>query len=437
MSAIKTSEFNRFISDQIIESVSETSATVLYLSVGRIGSWANDEIADTPVNTINERNGVWDHMHFAKKITGNDLSHIIRRINWTANTVYDAYAHNVELDNLDYYVLTTDYNVYKCLDNNRGAQSTIMPTYTNIGSTNRTADGYLWKYMYSLTRAQRLRFLTDDWMPVRDITQDDGSTQYDVQSMAIDGSIENIRVIDVGNGFTSSISTTIVIGGDGSGATANVVANTTSNTVRYITVTNKGSGYTWANITLTPSASTANGVNAEVIISPYGGHGFDPTDELGSVGLMVDIRLKGDESELVKVGNEFRQIALIRDPILRLTGNIATNTICSQVTKIDLSGSSNQFVIDEWAYQGISLGSATFKGKVVWAGANEIHLSNTSGAIRSTTIYGANSAAARYLADSTNSDLIERSGSVLYVRHRTPITRATDQTESLQIPIIF
>lgn len=437
MTAIRTPDLTHYIANQIIESVSEPASTVLYISVGRIGSWANDEIADTPVNTTDEINGVWNHMHFAKKISGNDISVVVRRIDWTANTVYDAYAHNVDLTGLDYYVLTSDFNVYKCLDNNRGSPSTIKPTYTGAGTTNRTADGYLWKYMFTVSRSQRLKFLTADWLPVSELTRDDGSVQFDVQDSAVDGSIESIRVIDIGNGFTNLISTTVTIGGDGSGATASLVANTSTDTVQYIVVTSKGSGYTWANVTLTPSSSSANGATVEAIISPYGGHGSNPIAELGATGLMIDVRLKGDEDGLIKVDNEFRQVALIRDPILRLTGNVSANTICSQVTKIDLSGSSNQFIIDEWAYQGASLASATFKGKVIWAGANEIHLSNTSGTIRSSSIFGANSAAARFLADYTNTDLIPRTGKILYIRHRTPITRATDQTESLQVPIIF
>jgi hypothetical protein len=437
MPAIKTPAFRRFIAEQIIESVSETTSSKLYLSVGRPGEWANDAAPDTPINSVDEKRGIWNNMHFMKRITGNDMALVVRRVNWTSNTAYDAYNHGSDLNSLNYYVLTTDFNVYKCLENNRGGRSTVMPTYSGTSTTNRTSDGYLWKYMYSLTRAQRLRFLTNDWMPVQQLSQDNGSTQYQVQDFALDGGIESIRVTATGNGYNNTVLTNVVITGDGTGARANIVANTISNTVQYIAVVASGSGYTWANVTITSNNSNANGATVEAVISPPGGHGSDAVDELSVCGLMIDIRLRGDENQTVKANNDFRQIAIIRDPTLRSTGNVSTNTVINQVVTLTLSGSSNPFEEDEWAYQGPSLTDATFKGKVIWFGGNELQLTNTSGSLISTSIFGANSAASRFVADYESTPLTPYSGTILYIDHRTPIIRSNVQTENLQIPIIF
>lgn len=438
MPAIKTFEMSRFIAEQIIESVSEELASVLYISVGKTAGWANDASPATPEDTINEHNSVWNSMHFLKRITGNDMSLVCRRVNWESNTVYDAYTHDADLSGLNYYVLTSNFNVYKCLENNQGNPSTIEPTYTSVSTTNRTADGYLWKYMFTLTRAQRLRFLTNDWMPVRELTHDDGSPQYGVQTSAIDGTIEAIKVLTTGNGYSRpGITTTVTIGGDGTGARANIVANTITNTVMYVAVTSKGSGYTWANVTIQSSNTRANGATAKAIISPYGGHGSNLPSELDVRGLMVNIRLKGTENDLVKVDNDFRQIAIIRDPILTSGSNIASNTVINQTFDLTLSGSGGPFIKDEWVYQGSSLAACTFKGRVVWYESNEMQLANTSGTIRSTTIQGATSAASRFVGDYTNFAIQKRSGKVLYIDNRTPITRSNTQTENLQIPIIF
>jgi hypothetical protein len=439
MPAIVTHDMKRFLADQIIESVSEPAASVLYLAIGKIGAWANDAAPDTPIDTIDEHNGIWNQMHFAKRLTTSDISLVCRRINWTANTVYDQYRNDLDLTTLNYYVLTSDFNIYKCLENNQGAPSTIEPTYSSINTTNRTADGYLWKYMYSLSRVQRIKFLTDDWMPVRELTLNDGSTQYGVQTSAGDGTIEAIQVITGGSGYGNpSVNTTITIGGDGTGARANVVANTTTNAIMYISVTSRGSGYTWANVNITSSNTLiANGATARAVISPYGGHGSNPPSELDARGLILNVRIRGDENQTLKVGNDFRQIALIVDPELRSTGNVASNSVINQTMTLTLSGSGGPYANDEWVFQGASLEAARFKGQVVWFEDNVMQLSNTSGTIRSSTIIGANSSASRFVGGYEDTVLSPRTGKVLYIDNRAPITRSNNQTENIQIPLIF
>jgi intein/homing endonuclease len=327
---------------------------------------------------------------------------------------------------------------HNCLDNNRGAVSTVQPTYTSVASTNRTTDGYLWKFMYKLSRAQILRFLTDDWMPVKTLSRDDGSLQYDIQDYAVDGEILSIRVINIGNNFTSNITTNVSISGDGTGAYANAIANSVTNTIQYIAVTSRGYGYTWANVTVTSSnTAVANGATASAVISPFNGHGASPAIELGVKGVMVNVRLKGTENDLVKVDNDFRQVSLIHNPLKRSTSNVASNTVYNQIMTVTLSGSGGDYSDDEWVYQGASLEAATFKGRVVWFDSNQLELSNATGTIRSTTLTGATTSATRYVADYENQPLDICSGEVLYIDNRLPITRANTQTESIQIPIIF
>ena len=63
------------------------------------------------------------------------------------------------------YVLNSANNVYKVLDNNGNAQSTVEPTGTST-SILTTGDGYKWKYMYSLSASQQVNFLSTDFMAV-------------------------------------------------------------------------------------------------------------------------------------------------------------------------------------------------------------------------------------------------------------------------------
>ncbi|MEK9699922.1 MAG: hypothetical protein VW270_29350, partial [Candidatus Poseidoniales archaeon] len=105
------------------------------------------------------------------------------------------------LDDEQFYVLQTDdYYVYKCIDNNSGANSTVKPTGTSTNIIS-TADGYRWKYMFSLSAAERNRFMSPTYIPIKKIDSDDGSNQYSVQIAASNGSIEHIKVTSNGSGY--------------------------------------------------------------------------------------------------------------------------------------------------------------------------------------------------------------------------------------------
>jgi hypothetical protein len=70
-----------------------------------------------------------------------------------------------KLEECNFYVLTEDYNVYKCLDNNNNARSTSKPLGTST-SPITSADGYVWKFMYTVPINLRNKFLSEDQMPV-------------------------------------------------------------------------------------------------------------------------------------------------------------------------------------------------------------------------------------------------------------------------------
>ena len=89
-----------------------------------------------------------------------------------------------------FYVITPQYRVYKCLNNNSGAISTVLPTSisTSASTPAALADGYVWKYMYTLSTIDQEFFYTTNWIPVRYITVNDGSDQWTIQQNAIAGS---------------------------------------------------------------------------------------------------------------------------------------------------------------------------------------------------------------------------------------------------------
>ena len=121
--------------EQFKESVSEPSPnTNLYLVYGRVNAWANDSSPSAANSSVGTEYEIWSNIIGGKKILGNDISHVIPRFNWNANTKYIAYDHrntNLYDGNTQFYVMTSDYNVYKCLANNNGANSVVEPTAIN------------------------------------------------------------------------------------------------------------------------------------------------------------------------------------------------------------------------------------------------------------------------------------------------------------------
>ena len=186
----------------------------------------------------------------AKKITSGDVSLVIRRIDWVSDTVYDMYDDAINptegygygpaysgaggLDTANFYVLTTDYNVYKCIDNNYNAKSTYMP----IGTTQNiftTADGYKWKFMYTIPVSLRNRFLSSTWMPV--------STALTNQFYS-NGTINNINIVNGGYGYNQG-TTSAVISGDG-------YLEANPYTIDSLIIQNPGYGYSTITLTVSP-----------------------------------------------------------------------------------------------------------------------------------------------------------------------------------------
>lgn len=443
MSSVFSENLRIYNAEQFKQSISELGPTSIYLTIGKVRPWDNDAEppqADSGVGTFND---VWQQMVAAKLIVGSDVRHAIRRINWTSDTVYDAYDHCTCTlllfnDDVEFFVLTTDWNIYKCLYNNNGGQSTVMPTQTIVDAAVEEQDGYIWKYMYTLTAEERIRFMTDSYIPVRTLLADNNSLQWQVQESATPGSIDIIKVVNGGSNYSNASTITVTIAGDGVGATARAKINSSSNTVSSITMINRGLNYTYATISITDSG-TGSDATANAVISPPGGHGSDPMRELGGSYLMLNPRIKSSEDGKISINNEYRQIALIQDPVVVGTGNIASNTVYTQVVKLTMSPSGSEFIEDEYVYQGESLLSSTFKGLVVdWnSGNNILQLTDTTGIITSVILNGATSGASRFVESITEKELRPYSGNLLYVDNIVPIERAIDQTEDYKILLKF
>jgi hypothetical protein len=291
--------------------------------------------------------------------------------------------------------------------------------------------------MYTIDKEEQLRFTTSEFIPVKTLTLNDNSQQWLVQENAIDGGLHVINLTANGSGYTSN-NINVVIRGDGT-ITANAVAirDILTNTISEIVIDDPGVGYSYADILI--DSTNGSGAMARSVISPVGGHGSDPITELGGSFLLINVQLENSELGILTTHNDFRQIAVIEDPIYRASGNIASNSVFSQLTELTLNGTSVEYIEDEDVYQGGAYFNASFRGTIVeWNSANNVmKLTDTSGTPANELIVGTESTAARFLDSVAYPDFRPYTGKLLYIDNIKPIERADDQTETFQLIFKF
>jgi hypothetical protein len=116
-----------------------------------------------PVDTLKSKNEFLEKTLFGKKIRNADIHFCIPYYPWQVGQTYTQYDDSLNLQGQNFYAVvgptqndTGDYRVYKCLNNNNGATVSNPPNY-NATTTNqiyKTADGYVWKYMYRITELE-------------------------------------------------------------------------------------------------------------------------------------------------------------------------------------------------------------------------------------------------------------------------------------------
>ena len=292
-----------------------------------------------------------------------------------------------QIADLEMIVRTADYNVWMCIDNNydpatglaaspdTGAGPSLASPNTTPETTGfcqlngvyTSANGYRWKYLYSMDIESVVRFQSQRFIPF---------LPFDASSTAAVSILgpEVGNVLDAGSGYLAGGSGTLYapINGDGQaadGSTLKVMELTiTSGAITkaraMVQAETGGAGYnpvwsdaeyTYANIELVDgdasvpvgfrkglytdalltTAATVAGTQlpanvqnrgfVEVIIPPQGGYGSDGLkgtagydqflEQMNVKRVMANIRLTFDEGDGdFPVTNDFRRIGLLRDP---------------------------------------------------------------------------------------------------------------------------
>jgi len=206
--------FKNSVIQSFYDKFSDFSDTKNYLFIGKVTEWENDNAPPTTLDSLKEELDAWKNMLVCKRISSNDIVFVIRRIDWTYNTKYTQYDDSSDLYSettpVNFYVLTSDNNVYKCISNNNGGKSQYSPIGTSTEEI-ITQDGYIWKYLYSI-RPELQDFITEEYIPVEYLDElsytDQRSLQLDVEQDAKankNGSISNIKVTQIGSSYPFAV----------------------------------------------------------------------------------------------------------------------------------------------------------------------------------------------------------------------------------------
>ena len=450
MSAIINNSFRKFNADNFITAI---GANKVYLMIGKNDPWngtsAGEYIETSPSDVdvpIPLDTHVSQYLHYndmiaAKLIAQTDVSHVLKRVDWTSGVVYleyDAYADDVIDQN--FFVFTTAFRVYKCIGNNQGAASTIEPTGTST-SIIETSDNYRWKFMFEVQQADVLKFVTTDWIPVNSPATANQPEQAAVESAAVSGALDHISVSNGGTLYKSTTGTAQA--GTGSNitlaATASPIPDYYNNMTVFIS-SGVGSGQI-------KTITDYDGTSKEAIVDSVWTTIPDNTSVYEVMPAVTLTPLAGDTP-------------IASGAVARVSGVSQPAGIITKVSMV--SGGNNYRFVTATVTSGDNGGdAATLQPRVSPPGGHGKNaVSELGGAyvMLNTRLIGnegsdfpveddfrkvhlllnptANNAPAT-LGTYNNLELDQDSGSIIYTEFRGPIIRASDSTEDIKLVCEF
>ena len=516
MAAIVTDQFRILNASNFVDNVTDSNNSY-YVFVGLSNPTtsgfgrATDFNTDTPSPTdnVNYMNFVGDNMSFGKKVTSDNVRRLVRKISWARGTKYEMYRHDYSLTNrspitgstrlydANYYVMNTDYKVYICIDNGSSGISTTgnasldEPTFTDLepSKAGTSGDGYLWKYLFTVSPSDIIKFDSTDFISV----SNSWSSSTDSQIVAVrdngdsdvnNNQIKKVYIENQGVGYANGTGQEVNILGDGTGG--KVVVDVVNGKVTNAVVSSGGKGYTYGMVDLGAIGNTSASTKASLIpiIPPSKGHGSDIYKELGSDRVLVFARFDTSTTNDFPVNTSFSQIGILKNPTsigststftdptfssvgaLKFSTTNGTPTIGNSVTQVVTGGTAKGFVaaydvdtkvlkfvqdrsnvlnqtsFDTTDYVGVS----TFaKVHAFESNTNQVNSSGFNGSIDtgftgvSTNPTGTKliSLDTQFTQGVSNPEINKKSGDIVYLDNRPLITRNARQKEDVKIILEF
>jgi hypothetical protein len=381
-------------------------------------------------------------------------SFVVPTVTWTSGSIYNTYSDNSP-GQLGFYVVNSANEVFIVVDQAKNeetgasAASTVEPTSAlakTQAKTFKTTDGYHWRFLYAMSSLDRVRFRTQGFMPVKEITRPLASltigeeqTQRRLQDSAISGEILSLYIDSAGTNYSAP---TITVVGNGDSASFLPVVNT-SGQITNLVLDSDGNGrfmhgqnYDYASITVTDT--TGSGAVIKPVFAPKTGTGADPVATLKSNAIMLQSEFVNTEGSTILTENDFNQIALIRGPKKFGLDSDYTNTTANVLRSLNVTASGSILPEDErfqntagitgkvfhhdnaanilYYFQNDSTGFGTFANTEVITGIETNSISLT-------------------INSQNNPDVDAFSGDILYINNIDQIDRSAAQTEDIRVII--
>ncbi|MBU37891.1 MAG: hypothetical protein CMA59_00035 [Euryarchaeota archaeon] len=503
--ALVTDKFRIYAAESFRDTLQ--SSNKVYMFVGRAKTWGSTDVPPVgePIDSFEYARGVYQDSVAFKRVDISDTALVVPRVDWTDPTkttggvgrTYSMYKPDYapakttangasRLYDSNFYVMNSDFNVYKCLYNGqdptypRGRPSLVEPTGTST-TIIETSDSpgnysYRWKYMYTIDADNILKFVTSEFIPVL--------SNALVKSAANPGSVDTVVIENAGAGYNNGTYTNVPVRGDYSingGTQALCTVTVVSGSISAVTITQAGAGYSFASIDVALINNIGNGTGAslDVVLPPNAGHGADAVRELGAYRLMFTSKLE-TTSAFVDFPNDltYRRVGIVLNPY-----DYNTTTICSQNTRsavkamifpqsgtgtpsgnfapgesiTQASTGAKGFVVSYNAttkvlkYYQDSADGVVAGNIVAFSGSNQITSSQNAYTATPDATFGTSQVplsqitigvsvyelGLSFTTGYANEEIELNSGELLYIDNRIPITRSADQNEELKVVIEF
>lgn len=506
----------RYAGTKLIDLVNSGTESV-YAFIGKETIWgAPDTPPTVQSDNVQSENDIYREMLGIKKIAPSDVSYVIPRYNWTSGTVYDIYRDDysttttstsgaTSLEAANFFVLNSANRVYKCISNNSGVPSTNEPTSTSTGLL-QALDGYIWKYMYSISSPSMIKFASVNWIPI--------GSDSSVVSAAVDGQITHIIITNQGTGYRPSDTVPVFIESDGlkiidttvavsvaagSITAVGTITNPTTGTytpgtalpallrqvsntglsesatalidvdntgkITTVNLLTGGIGYISGSVTIEQSSAIAyattdslgriinvyipnayngsgittascqtisnqgSGFVGKVVISPRGGHGFDPLSELcaSTVVLSSTLQYPSDFPD-IPTDVTFRTHGIIISPKIYGSNTIFSANTGRYMWALTIASTTGTLAVGDTVYGSVSGAQARIVSKIgTTYGVTYLNgYKFISGEVCSKNggNYGTISAV-------VTPEVQPFTGNIIHFDYIAPITRSTIQKESL------
>lgn len=130
--------------------------------------------ANAILNTQVEKRDFQRRVIFGNKVSEDNIRYMFYKNAWLTGTIYDDFDDTQDISTLNNIVTVSnsegDYEVFKCLENNNGSASTSTPSFTGVDPNSYeqifSGDGYVWKYLFTVSAGDDIVFGTNDSLPL-------------------------------------------------------------------------------------------------------------------------------------------------------------------------------------------------------------------------------------------------------------------------------